>query len=361
VTTPPQGSGWIALGPQEPAFCTRCGAPVGSDWVFCPRCGTPVASLPAAATAPNTERFPTSRPPVAAPVLMGLAAAVTVCALLPAYFRGGQSLASDSQDLWYNIPVIAGWAVATVLLALPRVAEVGAGIAVGATICGAAGYLNGIGTVVGDVAKPGLGFDIGLLGLALAFAGSGFALRYLTRRRRPRIRGLALWATGTAALGVLYDIGEALNWIRIRIHATTGVTFNGSGTSTIHEDCCTLVNARGWDLARTLTILAVAVALPLVAAASFPRLGFGGALIGLALALAAEPIQAFVGLSRPVTAASTSLTTATVDAAKPVLTQGPLPGLWLALVVAVVFLLVGIATLMAGSRDAPRGDVATAT
>lgn len=123
--TMPRGAG--------PAFCTSCGAPIGGGWAFCPRCGAPVAlesSGPTKVPVPGPNRpVAIGRAPVAIPVLIALAAIVTLVALFPAYYKGGHSLASNPENLWYNLLPIAGWLVAAVLLAFAGSAQVGAGLA----------------------------------------------------------------------------------------------------------------------------------------------------------------------------------------------------------------------------------------
>jgi hypothetical protein len=355
MTTPP-----AAEREAGNSFCTACGAPVGGGWAFCPKCGTHVATEGPGSDEPHVRKA--DRPvlvapvPVAAPILTAWAAAATLVALFPGYYKGGHSLASSPENLWYNILPIVGWLGAALLLAIPGASQVGAGLAVGVTVCSAPAYLAGIGAVFHGMDMPGVGFGLGILGIVLALAGTAFALLYLVRCKRWRVRSLVWWGTAAAALGAIYDTGDALNWTRITIRATTpGVTFNLSGTRSFHHDCCTLVQQRGWSLAQQLAILVLAVAVPLVAAAVFTRLGFGGAPIGIALGLASAPISAFVGLGAAITPASAGVPSATISTTNPVASQQPLPGLWVAILVATVLLLLGVAYLMARGMEA-QGD-----
>jgi hypothetical protein len=102
---------------------------------------------------------------VLAATFMALAGAMTLAALFPAYYRHGPSLASSSQDVWYNAPAILAWSASAVLLAFGATRGAGCGVAVASTAVWFGAYLTDLGSLISGRGNLGPGSALGLSGL----------------------------------------------------------------------------------------------------------------------------------------------------------------------------------------------------
>ena len=293
--------------------CTNCGTALQPQWRFCANCAAPTAAavitapfpqMPAAATVPPVRQTttPTSPQPQrprqhsrlwpAAAALTLMAGAGTLAALFPAYYRNGESLAHTAENLWFNLPAVAGWFIAAGVLAWPRTRLAGAGLVLGVTLASLGSYLSGIGAVVTGTQHAAAGFVLGIAGIAVALVASGLAVAAaIAAGGRVTAHAAApLWAMLAGAVGIVWAIGDAMDWEQTTVHATTAdYTFRATGTATVTQSCCTLLDNHGWALAGQIILVAVAVLIPVVAAAWAP-VSFGvAALVGAALALVAGP------------------------------------------------------------------------
>jgi hypothetical protein len=278
-------------------------------------------------------------------VCTGAAAVVTLVALFSSsYFKYGTSLASSRISLWYNIPAIVCWAVACMLLTIPRSRRIGAGLTAGVTFVWFAAYLPDVGAVVNGSRQAATGFDLRMAGIALALIGATAAIRFETRLggRPSATRAAPVWAVLVGAVGVAWGIGTTMNWMHYRAHATAhGYTYRSTGTATITHECCTLLNNHGWSLTSQLLFIVLAVLIPVLAVVWRPR-GFGvAALIGAAVALVASPLSTVIRLGRPA-AANMGVTPAEVTQGGLQLSQHGLPGLWIALVATAVLAVLAV-------------------
>jgi hypothetical protein len=243
------------------------------------------------------------------------------------------------------LPALSGWFVAAGLLAWPGTRQVGAGLMVGVTFIWFSDYLGDIGAVVTGTQDAAAGFVLGTIGIALALVGSGFAAAAAITtggRIRPHA-GAPLWAMLAGAVGVVWTVGNAMNWEQTTVHATAAdYTFRATGTATVTQSCCTLLDNHGWALAGQFVLVAVAVLVPVVAAA-WHQVSFGvAALVGAALALVAGPLSTVARLAQQVTPASLRLSDTQVQQGGLVVSRNGELGLWLALLAGVALVLVAV-------------------
>lgn len=370
-------------------YCTGCGSGMQLGWKFCPTCSAPAAaqvvtdddrlavpaqagtaaktlwdspdeSRPSPAEDPGWSRQPQAardwprRADGAASALWWAAtgctlaaAAATLAALFPDYYRSGESLADTVENLWFNLPAIVGWFAAGALLAVPRARHAGAGLTIGLTAVWAGNYLSDIGTVARFPTEAGTGFYLGMTGLAAATVGAGAGVTAAIREggRLSSRAGAPLWAMAAGATGIVWAAGNAMNWVQTNVHATvSGYRFQATGTSTLTSSCCTLLDHHDWSLAGQLVIVVTGVLVP-VLAASWRTVSFGAAaLVGVALALLAPPLTSVVQLSQILTPDDLGIGASQLKDGGLIVSRHGLPGLWVALLAAVAF------TLLAAGR-----------
>jgi hypothetical protein len=280
-----------------------------------------------------------------------LAACLTLAALLPAYYQHGISLASNAQNLWFNIPAIAAWLGVGILLLFRRSAWLAVGLGISVTALWAPNYARDIATVIGGV-HPGGGFWLGIAGLAAALVGTIALLAmafgtsggsFSTARPAPLLMILG------GGIGAAYLVGDAMPWQRAVVHATV----NGSPV-TLHTDCCTLLQQHGWTLTSDLVIVTLAVVLPALAACWRPNLLGLGLTLGVAFGLAGSALGGIASLTTTPSPASLGITAAqvTTDAVRTT-TEG-LPGLWISSAAVALLICVAVSRVLAPERSSSR-------
>jgi hypothetical protein len=280
-----------------------------------------------------------------------MATVLTVVSLFPGYSVAGPGLAASSQAIWFNVPVIACLGASTVLLLHRRSAPAGAGLLVGGTTVGTALYVTTVGSVVHGTDATGA--DLGLAGLACAVMASTL-VTWLGVRSGARLSahwGGALWAMLAASVAVVWAVGDAANWVKATYAIPAGSgTFTATGTNMRSTSCCTPLSLVGWERSQAVAVLVLGVVVPIVAALWVPvRVGVA-AIIGAALVTLSGVASEFATLSQPVLPITRSAT-ATSQSYQVTTTLHGLPGLWVALVSAVVLLLVAVGRgLHAASR-----------
>jgi hypothetical protein len=325
-----------------PGRCSNCSATIEPGWAACPVCGT---STNASATVDRWTRPPDGPSRATAIVGFLLAGCSTIAALIPAYFRHGNSLASDPQNLWFNLPAIATWLGAAVLLGFRRSAWLAVGLGIGTTVLWAPEYASDIAAVVRGT-EPALGFWLGMFGLGAALSATAASLIIALRaggswlsvaRPAPRLMLLG------GGLGVAFLVGDAMPWQRSVLHATV----NGS-RATLHTDCCTILHEHSWALTADLVIVILAVLMPILAASWQPNLLGLGVTLGVALGLVGSTLSGLAALTQAPSPASFGATPAEVSADAITTSTQALPGLWVALVAVVAL------TSLAAWRALPR-------
>jgi hypothetical protein len=351
-------------------FCTSCGSRVSPDWRYCSVCAAPTVTLQeepsrlgggvrggaddgdAGSSNVRSERRVWW---VTTALLMGLAATVTVAALFPDYYEGGDALVDESHNLWFNLPAIAAWAIAAVLLSVPRTRLAGAGIAAGATIVWMSAYVSNIGDLVTDQEDAGLGAVLGLTGIGLAVGASVVAITLLlTARSRPgATSGGTWWALVAAVVGLSYSVGTAMNEIETTVTITADdLVFTSTGTPDVSWQCCSISDLQGWYLAGDVLLMCTAVLILLLAAAWRPGWVSFASLIGAGAAMLAFPLAGIIAASETLTPQDVGYSPAEVREAGLTVEQIGLPGLWIsALAAASVFILAAIRALHAISSD----------
>jgi hypothetical protein len=274
----------------------------------------------------------------------GAAAGVTLAGLFSPYYQYGASLASSRVSVWFNAPTIACWAVASLLLAIPRTRRIGAGLTAGVTLLSFAAAVPDIGAVVTGSRQVAAGFGLVMVGIGLALIGAAAAVRAEVRAggRPSANRGAPVWAVLVGVVTIAWGIGDTMNWVHYQAHATaSGYIYRSTGTSTVTHECCAMLNNHGWSLSGQLLFIALAVLVPVLAVVWRPP-SFGvAAVIGAAVALVASPLSTIVRLRGPA-AANMGLTAAEVKRAGLQLSQHGLPGLWIALVTTAVLVVLGV-------------------
>jgi hypothetical protein len=358
------------------AYCPQCGAALDPSWQFCARCSTPFATPSAVATvtgagpttAGTTAVLPVTTGVRRAAVLReapapgwvvamlatGAAAGLSLASLVPSYLQGGSSLSSSNVNVWYCAPAIVCWALAFVLLVMPRTRRVGAGLAAGVALVWFAALLPYIGLVAKGAVKPGAGFTLQMAGTACGLIAAVAALRYEVRSGGgpSAHRGAAFWAVLLGAVGIAWGIGNAMSWVQYRAHATaTGYTYISTGTATITHQCCKLSTHHGWSLTSQLLMMGLAVVIPVVAVLWRPT-GFGvAAVIGAAFALVALPLSTVIRL-RGSAATNMGVTPAQIKRGGLHLSQHAMPGLWLVLLATAVLAILALGrALQTGPAD----------
>lgn len=293
------------------AYCTSCGAAQQPRWQVCAGC-----SAPAAAGVLTTPPPPVSARPIppAGP-----------------FASPAPGQASSPQRL---SPV---WvlAAALTLVAACLTLAAGAGLVVGVTLAWVGNHVADVGVVADGTQHAAPGFALGMIGPALALVATSLAAgAAVTEGGRLSARAAApLWAMLAGVVGLAWAIGDAMNWEQTEVHATVaGYTFRATGTSTVTQSCCTLLDNHGWDLTGQIALVAAAVLVPLFAAAWRP----------VSFALTAGPLSSVVRLSAQITPASLGITQVQVHQGGLVVSRHGLLGLWLALLAVVVLVLVAV-------------------
>jgi hypothetical protein len=310
----------------------------------------------------NGERVGSPLLWVVAGTMTAAAAGLTLSALFPSYYRGAPSLVSSSSNLWYNIPAIAGWLVATLLLVPPRTRYVGAALTAGLSFVWLSAYVSDIGQVVTGASRPAAGFILGVLGIGFALVGAASAVWAATRlgARLAARRGVAPWAMAAGAVGIAFAIGTAMNWREVQVHATTlDWTFKATGTATLVESCCTVLDAHEWSLAGEVLLMVLAVIVPIVALAFTPVRFSISALVGAAIALTAGPLSGVAWLTQPVTASSLGIPSSQAQQGAYLFSQHGLPGLWVALLAPLALGLLALGRGFHASTRAPTDGIAS--
>lgn len=277
--------------------------------------------------------------------LASLSFCLTLAALFPAYFAGEPSLASSTPQLAYNLPFLVAAAAVAVSLAVPRLRRVGVGLTLGLALFSAPVYVRAFSDLPGPH-KAGAGFVLGEVGFGFLLAAFAVVLRsarasgLLVLQLR---RSGAFWALLGAALGAAYAAGDAMNWIRREERITVGDSvFRATGTAFYRFDCCSLSHRSGWDLGTELALLALAVAVPVVAACWRVEAVGVGLLSAGSLVLLASPLVAVVRVSQSATPESFGITSSVASATGLVVSRSGLPGLWLAVGAASAMLAVAL-------------------
>ena len=280
---------------------------------------------------------------------------ITVSALFPDFWAGEPSLSSDSRNLAFNIPYIAVSALTALLLLVPRLRPAGLGAVVGGALLAAPAYIEDLSRLDGKDA--GAGFVLGQLGFVVFLLSAAIGLVAARGAGLMRMKfgaSTARWAALGAGLGVVYGIGDAMNWLRVNYHATAaGYTYQRTGTAFLHVDCCTLLDHHGWSLWTEVVRLGLGVVLPVLAAILLrTRVGLS-ALAATGFLLCAAPLSGVVGLAQTITPDRLGIGYETVTTSGLQLTQQGLPGLWIAFGAALALLaLAGLRGLTSASRTA---------
>lgn len=361
-------------------FCTQCGSSVSNDWNYCGACAARIQTPSSEPTVPSpvvpsdghsrdrgnqpvvdmdgTRELDSPAPRVdssawwaTSAALLGLAAVVTFVALFPSYHEGGDSLAEDTGNLWFNLPAIVAWAAAAILMLNPRSRAAGGGLAVGTTFVWMSAYVSDVGVLVTGEKDAGPGAVLGLSGIALALIGALIAARALVlRRERPFVSPSEIWWPLLAAtIGVVFAVGTAMSWTQLTIRITErDLTWDSTGTTEISEQCCALSDFQGWDLADNILLMGSAVVVLLLASAWRQRAVSIGALLGAGAAMVAFPLAGIIAASETVTPSDLDYSFHEIREAGLTVDQVALPGLWITAVAAVsVFVLAAIRAIHA--------------
>lgn|GEM_PF-1887868 len=289
-------------------YCRECGVRNDLGWRTCPVCGTSSEPEAAPEAKPETQIAPLSpRPsephPVVVPravrmwqfriagVLIAAGVVTTVVALFPPYYLNGKSLAGDPGNLWFNIPTLTAWVLGGGLLMRSATRSLGAGIAVGATLVDLAFQLPDVSSVIAGDNLAGRGFVLGNVGSGLCSLGSLVALVAVRRRTDAKGRKGLPWAPWMYICGGLFALQLVSHSITESRFLSRG-TFTSTGGptyTTYTTTCCSAFRHRSsYDIAGTIVLLVLSIALPIIATRVRHRSVGIGFFIGAGISLASN-------------------------------------------------------------------------
>ncbi len=299
-----------------------------------------------------TQLAPPTEPPALVPAALALFAAglaAGIAGLFPAYL-GGQSLASQPDQLAPHLVYLATWA-ASALLILAGGARRRAGLllGLGASAVTFGFFLADVGQVIaGGTHLLGAGLVLSVLGWLGCTAG-GLLIFRLRRAELPRrlagLRGLDNWFAGILAVAGLAALGVAItfapSWDRYTLTTAAGLTRSVTAGNAFANPAPVIAG----DVA-----VMVALVVVVVIAALWRQARLGAALLaGALLPMVATAISAVIQIGQPLSPADFGIPPAQAAQAGLTLSAGLTPAFW----VYCVFL-VALALVTAGMLLPPR-------